>query len=316
MAPAPAALFLALPAGGQDATIRIIARPGAVEAGRFLNRTLGVEYTYPEGWVATVPEFPREPAKGFELMHAAPARGAGRDELRVVFYAVPLAHLPERQRDPHQFLMTHGLPARGPANAERTRTQLGTPTSLEIAGRPFERIDWRVTLEDGRVPADGFETQIAGAVNGEMLLLFLRGPSGAAVEELADTAGSLRFLPPEGEELEGPAAPPARPAAPVKRVAVSESALRARVRNKVEPVYPAEALNQNVQGDVLVQVLVGADGQVLEATVVSGHPLLTDAAVSAVKQWTFEPLRVDGAPAESETRLRISFRLKSARQAS
>lgn len=316
LAAAGLCLALALTGGAQtgvtqQTTIRVVAAPGKVEDGRFYSRSLGVEFTPPAGWVASVPPFPEEPSKGMPLLNAA----APDASEHIALYAVPLAGLPEQLRDPHRFLLAHKLPVRGPANTERTRKQLGAPAPIELYSRQFERLDWQLTQEGNAAPPDAFETQVAGAVNGQMLLLFLRGPSAEAVERLADTVDSLRFLPPEGEEDEEPVIITQQRPTAVKRITQSERALRARLRNKVEPVYPPEALNQNVQGDVIVRVLVGVDGRVAEATVVSGHPLLTDAALDAVKQWTFEPLQDEGATVEVVAQIRVSFRLKSARQA-
>lgn len=308
---------LALPLAGQQIpTIRVVAAPGKIENGRFFNRTLGVQYTFPAGWAAHVPAFPPDPAKGIQLLNAAPAAGAARE--RVLLYAVPLAKLPEKLREPRAFLLSHPLAERGPADVERERTQLAA-TPLEVASRAFVRMDWRLSEEDDEPPPDAFETQFAGAVNGQMLVLFLRAPTAEAIERLAETASTLRFYPPQpeedadDEETDRAAVAEARPA---KRVEVPELALRVRLRDKVEPVYPPEALNRNVQGDVMVRVLVGADGRVREATALTGHPLLTDAALDAVRQWIFEPFTAEGAPVEVESTLRVSFRLKSARQAS
>lgn len=316
--PAGLCLALALPGAAQagasqQTTIRVLAAPGSLENGHFFNRTLGVEFTPPAGWVATVPPFPAEPGKGMPLLHAVSPDA----QQHLALYAVPLAGLPDQLRDPHSFLLKHSLATRGPANAPRARKQLGEPAPLELHSWRFERLDWQVTQEGAAAPPDAFETQVAGAVNGQMLLLILRGATFDAVDRLADTVDSFRFLPPESaqEDEEPVIITQPRPGA-VQRVTQTETALRARLRHKVEPVYPAEALSQNVQGDVLVRVVVGVDGHVLEATVISGHPLLNDAALAAVQQWTFDPQVTDGAAVEVEARIRVSFRLKSARQAS
>lgn len=302
-------LLAALSAGGQ---IHVIATPGEVEGDHFVNRSMGVEYTFPEGWTARVPGFPSDRSRGLPLLTAAPPGGA--PQASIALYAISLARLPESEREPHRFLTSHPLAVRGPANAERVRKQLAAPVPLEIFSRPFERIDWQLESENGAAPADAFETQVAGSVNGQMLVLFVRAASREQAEELAETADSLRFAPPEGEEFED--APDAAAPRRAQRVSVPEEALRARLRNKVEPVYPREALAQNVEGDVLVTVVVGTDGRVREAGVLSGHPLLAEAALAAVRQWTFTPYQAQGVAVEAETTLRISFRLRSARQAS
>ena len=60
-----------------------------------------------------------------------------------------------------------------------------------------------------------------------------------------------------------------------------------KVVHRVEPVYPDEAQREGVQGKVVLDVTVEANGEVSMATVVNGHRLLNQAAIDAVKQWRF-----------------------------
>ena len=55
----------------------------------------------------------------------------------------------------------------------------------------------------------------------------------------------------------------------------------------VEPVYPPLAWQTRVTGTVHLSIRIAADGHVEDIKVVSGHPLLVQAAIEAVKQWTF-----------------------------
>jgi protein TonB len=59
--------------------------------------------------------------------------------------------------------------------------------------------------------------------------------------------------------------------------------------SSVPPAYPPLARAAQVQGNVVVQVQVLADGTVGNAVVVSGHALLNEAAIQAVQQWRFRP---------------------------
>jgi len=61
---------------------------------------------------------------------------------------------------------------------------------------------------------------------------------------------------------------------------------------RVTPTYPEEARKARVDGVVLVEATVGADGAVTEVTPVRSEPMgLTEAALAAVKQWRYEPAR-------------------------
>ena len=76
-------------------------------------------------------------------------------------------------------------------------------------------------------------------------------------------------------------------------------------------VYPEEARRQRIEGLVVVQFIVGKDGQIAnEAVVQSPHPLLARAALDAVRQSQFEPARVDGEPVEVQFAVPVSFRLR------
>jgi periplasmic protein TonB len=59
--------------------------------------------------------------------------------------------------------------------------------------------------------------------------------------------------------------------------------------SKVEPVYPPLAKQARVQGVVVLQVTVNPQGSVENLKVVTGHPLLIQAAIDAVKNWKYEP---------------------------
>jgi|KBSMisStandDraft_5_1062788.scaffolds.fasta_scaffold76517_3 TonB family protein len=78
---------------------------------------------------------------------------------------------------------------------------------------------------------------------------------------------------------------------------------------RVEPQYPEAARQQHIQGPVVLNVLVGASGLVREASVISGDPLLAQAATHAVRQWRFNPHQLNGKAVEFETRITVNFAL-------
>jgi protein TonB len=75
-----------------------------------------------------------------------------------------------------------------------------------------------------------------------------------------------------------------------------------------KPVFPDAARNARVQGIVVVEAIVGVDGKVKDAKVISGHALLRDAAVRAVRTWTFKPASINGQPVEAPARAEVNFR--------
>jgi protein TonB len=62
-----------------------------------------------------------------------------------------------------------------------------------------------------------------------------------------------------------------------------------KVRSKVAPSYPEMAKRLSVSGSVKLELVVAANGSVKAVRPLGGHPMLIDAAVSAVKQWRYEP---------------------------
>jgi TonB family protein len=82
-----------------------------------------------------------------------------------------------------------------------------------------------------------------------------------------------------------------------------------RVLHRVEPQYPEDARQQNIQGTVVLEVQIGTDGAVQDVQLVGGPALLAQAAMDAVKQWRFRPQLVNGKPVEMQTRITLNFRL-------
>jgi TonB family protein len=77
---------------------------------------------------------------------------------------------------------------------------------------------------------------------------------------------------------------------------------------KVSPVYPEEARAEGIEGDVVLMVVVAADGHVKSAKPIGGDPILAAAAVEAVLQWFYKPTLLNGTPIESDNRVTLTFR--------
>ncbi len=82
-----------------------------------------------------------------------------------------------------------------------------------------------------------------------------------------------------------------------------------------KPIYPKIAIRRGIEGDVSLRVMLTASGAVSSVTVEkpSGSTLLDAAAVSAVKQWQFNPAMYQGEPAASVTTVPIEFKLIQSR---
>lgn len=96
---------------------------------------------------------------------------------------------------------------------------------------------------------------------------------------------------------------------PPTRVRFGGSVQAAQLINRVQPVYPEDARSGHIQGTVRFHVIVGKDGSVVQLEVVSGHPMLVQAAMEAVRQWRYRPTLLNGEPVEVDTTVDVIFAL-------
>ena len=90
---------------------------------------------------------------------------------------------------------------------------------------------------------------------------------------------------------------------------VSQGVVEATLVKRVEPDYPMQARNQRLQGKVTLSATIAADGSVPEVAVVSGPPVLAEAAKRAVKNWKFNPAKLNGTPIQIQKEVIVYFAL-------
>ncbi len=181
----------------------------------------------------------------------------------------------------------------------------GTTTSGAIAAgaKDVPTPGGRVAAAPAAPPAATAATSHARSVPPGTLLVFENGKE-------------VFRMPPSQGEAEPPAAADgaverAASVTPERVVALSPAAAESSVIHRVEPDYPEAARDQQLQGAVVLDVHIGQDGAVQDVKLVSGEPLLADAAMAAVRQWRFQPRLIDGAPAEMQTSVTLNFRLSN-----
>ena len=95
-----------------------------------------------------------------------------------------------------------------------------------------------------------------------------------------------------------------------KEQAIPISALhQPKLIKRVEPEYPPKALEANIQGKVVVEVTTDKEGNVSEAIVIDGHPILNKAALDAVKQWKYEPYILKGVKKAIKFTVIVAFNI-------
>lgn len=106
-----------------------------------------------------------------------------------------------------------------------------------------------------------------------------------------------------------PTAAPAMERVPPTPVRAGSGIEEPRKTRHVPPVYPPEALAARVQGQVILECTIGPDGKVVELKTLRGHPLLADAARTAVRQWEYEPTALNGVAVPVVMTVTVSFKL-------
>ena|SRR5215813_3018253 len=109
-----------------------------------------------------------------------------------------------------------------------------------------------------------------------------------------------------GALIEEEKAPP--PPSPLQRSRKgSGGMIEGTVITRVKPVYPLSARTMNAYGKVDVRVVISESGRVIDATAISGHPALRNAAIDAARQWVYKPATLDGVPVKMESVLTFTF---------
>jgi protein TonB len=95
---------------------------------------------------------------------------------------------------------------------------------------------------------------------------------------------------------------------PIAPLPVGGDLKQARLLKSVSPIYPPTARAQNVSGDVKIDALIDANGNVGSVKIISGPALLHQAALDAVKQWKYEPAQLNGKPTPVHVAVTVHFR--------
>ena len=97
------------------------------------------------------------------------------------------------------------------------------------------------------------------------------------------------------------------PSGPVHKI---REVMEAMLVHRVQPEYPALARVAHISGTVQLRAIIARDGTVRELQVMSGNPLLVQAARVAVLKWRYRPTMLNGEPVEVETYITANFVLE------
>jgi len=146
-------------------------------------------------------------------------------------------------------------------------------------------------------------------------------PASAAVANPTPAAATRATLPPMSVEvIAGDAHHTLRPGSNAVKVEIPHASGPASNAAELERMssgvanqpdsYPVLAQRARVEGSVVLQALIGADGVIRDLRVLSGPSILTAAAQQAVRQWRFKPYLENGQPVETKAHITVSFTIK------
>jgi len=126
-------------------------------------------------------------------------------------------------------------------------------------------------------------------------------------EDAAEQA--LKAAAEKTREASAPPAPVVR-ASGTKTVRVDSAIQAAMLTKKVAPLYPKMAAAAHVQGTVRFEATINTDGKIQNVQLISGPPLLVQAATGAVRQWEYKPTILGGSPVNVSTIVDVDFALQ------
>lgn len=132
-------------------------------------------------------------------------------------------------------------------------------------------------------------------------------PAGGGLAGGVDLGGGLLGGLAGGASTGAPPPPPPPVAKGPSRVKLGGQVQAAKLVAQPQPVYPPLARQARITGQVILHAIIDKDGRVSELQVMSGHPLLVQSALDAVKQWKYQPTLLNGDPVEVDTTITVSF---------
>jgi periplasmic protein TonB len=112
-----------------------------------------------------------------------------------------------------------------------------------------------------------------------------------------------------GGNAKVPAPPPPKPVVHNGPYRVGGKVQAPQLIRQVQPVYPPLAKIARVQGDVVIDSVIDQQGKVTQMKVVSGNPLLIQAAMQALEQWRYQPTLLNGEPVAVDMVVTVHFQL-------
>ena len=115
----------------------------------------------------------------------------------------------------------------------------------------------------------------------------------------------LRFVPSDRVSRDG--SEHKLPGVAGQMIEVTDAEAMSTLTRLVVPTYPKEAAATRLQGTAVVGVTIGKNGEVVDVKPISAHPIIARAAVDAIRQWRFEPYKLNGEPIDVFAKVAVLF---------
>jgi protein TonB len=186
------------------------------------------------------------------------------------------------------------LPVTAVPQVAKPQVRPATPQALVMpAAIPKDIVK---IIEEPAAPPVGAVGGVPGGIPGGVL----GGVLGGILASNANANAPVLAPPP-------PPPPPPPKVVPAEPVRVGGNVREPRPVKVVPPIYPTLASKARVSGIVVLEATLTAQGTVEEIRVISGHPLLIEAAITCVKQWQYEPTLLNGTPVAVILSARVRF---------
>jgi TonB family protein len=136
---------------------------------------------------------------------------------------------------------------------------------------------------------------------GNEATLEITAPGGTRTVTLATAAGTMTATVPTASAADN--------GTPPQRIRVGSNVQQTKLVSQPRPVYPPEAKQAGIQGVVHLNATIAKDGTVQHLEVISGHPMLVQSALDAVKQWVYQTTLLNGQPVEVQTEITVNYTL-------
>ena len=199
----------------------------------------------------------------------------------------------------------------------KTQSWLGSPrdgdgsvsewAQNDEAGAPGPRKASRIRVTEIHDPSDATASKLVSVPQPQPLDPRNEPAQIARITATPIIPQSLRT--PVSAVAEAPGKPGPSLLAALQPVDLPEDFSNKLILQRVEPNYPAQAMQAGLQGAVVLRAWIGKDGRIQDLKLIHGSLLLGQAAYQAVKQWRYKPYLLNGQAVEAQTYVTVDFKL-------